>query len=250
MSTDDARSTVFCLSPLELDEWIAGDDDAATHAARAAHVAQCAACTERAAEARRLAAEFLESAPSFGALTGEVRARRARSTRLGLRRTVSIATGMLAAAAAVLLMWGPHPEPPDPSVRSKGGPQLGVLIKRGAHVVRGGSGDVVHPGDVLRFDYTSSREGYLAVWGDDGRKRSLYHPWRGERAAPIAAGRNVALDFGVELDEALGFERFYGVFCSEAALLEPMSALLAGPAPKPPVGCTLETIVLRKEPAR
>ena len=67
----------------------------------------------------------------------------------------------------------------------------------------------------------------------------------------MAAGRDVALDFSLELDDQLGEEQVHALFCNEPVVLEPLRAQLESTrALKTPPGCTGQLIKLNKVPPR
>jgi hypothetical protein len=149
-----------------------------------------------------------------------------------------------------LLMMRAAPGLEPPATRIKGGPSASFFIKRGERVTRGVSGATVQPGDALRFTYTSEQDVHLALLGLDARTASVYFP-SGQRAAPVAAGRDVALDFSIELDAQLGEEQIHALFCSEPVELEPLRAQLASARQlRAPASCTAQRIVLHKAAPR
>jgi hypothetical protein len=105
----------------------------------------------------------------------------------------------------------------------------------------------VAPGDTLQFTYVSERARHLAVLSLDGADRaSVYFP-DGARAAPIAAGRDVPLPRSTVLDEVLGPERLYGLFCEQPIALEPVRAQLERRRALPPLdGCRVVQLAIEK----
>jgi hypothetical protein len=104
----------------------------------------------------------------------------------------------------------------------------------------------VHPGEQLRFSYTSDTATHLALFGRDARAVTTYYPLDAD-APRVEPGRDVALDFGVELDERPGPERIHALFCPQPIALAPMRDALArsGRLPVPP-GCHTDVITLDK----
>ncbi|MDD9942686.1 MAG: hypothetical protein OXU20_16715 [Myxococcales bacterium] len=257
MSTSsDPGPTPACLSALAIDEWNAGETPSAMRAAHAAHIEDCAHCAARLAAATAEAEAFLQDAPTLAALREGL----ARPTPRGgapgdhhaatvrrLPRIAAVTTAGLALAAAVMLMV--RPRLPEDGTRTKGSARLGVYVKRDGRVKRAANGDVVHPGDTLRFTYTSQAPRHLSVWGDDGQGLTRYHPAPGAEVAQAEPGRDVPLDFGIELDGALGTEVFYGVFCQPRVTADAIRAALERTPPSPPRDCLLDVIRLPKEPA-
>ena len=213
-----------CVSDLVLDEWLAGELDAAASEHVVDHVARCERCTARRSERERDREAFLGQAPSFTAhgalISGAARPTRARTR----ARTGWLAgAGALALAAGALLLLR---TPEDPGTRSKGAAYVGFFVKRGEHVTRGVRGQTVHPGDALRFTYTSVRDAHLALVNVDAHAASVYYPDAAHAAARVRAGSDVPLDFSVELDARLGTERVYALFCAQAFAVEPVRAAL------------------------
>jgi hypothetical protein len=237
------------VSDLALDEWLASELDADASARVSTHVSGCARCAARKAQRDADREALLRQAPSFEALSAQVRARRAPPAgRTASRIAIGAGAGALALAASMLLLLR------DPSVettRSKGGAHLGLFVKRGERVTRGAPLEVVQPGDELRFTYTSARPVYLALINRDAVTASVYFPSGANDAARVGAGSDVALAFSVELDAQLGEERVYGVFCPEPFALGPLLAAVQRDG-KPPAlpDCELTAIRLIKERAR
>ena len=240
-----------CMSQLAIDEWNTGDDSADAHREHAEHLANCDRCRQRVADSAAQSEAFLRWAPKLEVLAKVAAgAPAAESTRTATvsrfpRRALAVATSLAVAAAALLIA---RPSTDVPGTRTKGSARLGVYIQRDGHVRRGGTGDSVRPGDTLRFVYTSSAAYHLAVFGDDGRGLTQYHPAAGEQAVRASVGSDVALDFGVELDDSLGTETFYAVFCSGAVSTKAIAAALSREHPRAlPTGCFVDSLQLRKE---
>jgi putative zinc finger protein len=247
MSTGDG-----CVSDLALDEWLASELDAEAGAQVERHVAGCARCSARRAERDADRSAFLRAAPSFTALAAK-RQTRPQESPPRRARTVPLAIGagaLALAAAALLLLRSPvHDDRED--TRAKGSVHLGYFLKRGERVTRGRPSDPLHPGDALRFTYTTPRPAYLAVIDVDARSASVYFPSRATEATQVHAGNDVALDFRVDLDDQLGTERIYGVFCARSFVLEPVRTALKADGRLPALpDCEVDVITLRKEAAR
>lgn len=202
-----------CLGDLRFDQLLAGELDGDTRVAAEHHIEGCAAC-------RQLLAALQRDRDSF-------RARRpplVRRGRIARRRLTVAAVGCLAAAALLLVLRGGFDRP---GARVKGGPGLGLWVKRNDQVWRGAAREVVYPGDALRFTFTSRESGYLAVVSRDGGGQvNIYHP-DGTIAAPIAAGNEVPLPGSIVLDQVVGPETLYVLFCSRPISLEPVQRALA-----------------------
>jgi hypothetical protein len=112
------------------------------------------------------------------------------------------------------------------------------------------NGGTAYPGDQLRFTYSSARAAYLAVLGHDARAASVYFP-SGESAVRVESGRDLPLDFSLELDAQLGEEQLYVVLCPSQYALSPLRAELeASGQLRGATGCLVERITLRKEAPR
>jgi hypothetical protein len=203
-----------CVSDLALDQRLSAELSAAEADALDAHLVTCVRCRMRHELMERQRAEFLAQTPSWQQFDAQQRApRRSRLPRIG-------AFGALAAAAAVLLFVQTN----DGSLldsRTKGAPSLGFYIKRGSQVIRGASGEIVHPGDVLRFTYTTERPRYLALLNTDSSTATI--------------------------DAQLGTERVFAVFCDAPLALEPVRLQLEveGALPTLP-NCSTDMLVLDK----
>jgi hypothetical protein len=237
--------TPECVSELVLDQWYAGELSAREIERTEQHVARCTTCRERNRVLHEEHARFLTVAPSFAAHT-ELTARR------GKRSRTLVAVASAAALAACVLLSLSKPSGFDQhDTRPKGGPELSVYIKRGAHVFRGTAQDTVQPGDLLRFKYSAGHAGYLAIFGADARAATTYYPPQPD-AAPIAAGLDLPLDFAVKLDEQLGIETTYALWCPTTFAVEPVRKQLAEQRAmtRPDDACTISVLPLRKQAAQ
>jgi hypothetical protein len=180
-------------------------------------------------------------------------------------RWIALGGGAVVAAAAVLLLLR-RPEDPGETRVKGGGTRLSFYVKHDGVVRVGGADEPVFAGDALRFAYTTREARYFAVLSLDGAHHaSVYYP-----PSPVAVrappGVNVALPSSTVLDEALGVETLYGIFCPDPFELEPVRGALAESPPgssKPEVlsrwvdglrargvltgDCAIETATLRKE---
>jgi hypothetical protein len=122
-------------------------------------------------------------------------------------------------------------------------------LKRGESIIEGMPGSALHPGDRIRFVTSSDRPRYLAVLNQDGRGVSVYYPSTGDAAA-VPAGSGVPLGFSVVLDDYLGRERVFALFCEQPFAVEPVRAALQAHGTVPvPAGCSLAKLELAKESA-
>lgn len=234
-----------CVSDLALDQWYAGELGPAELERVQSHVASCASCLERQRVMFEEHSRFLELAPSFAAQAKLVA--RPPTRRRKLVRAVSVIAGAAALAASVLLTLGKPSGLPTSDVRTKGESHLGVYIKRGDRVVRGKAHDEVHPGDLLRFTYSTPHAGYIGIFGLDEHAATSYVPSQSEAAA-LAAGMDKPLDFAVKLDDQLGTETIYALWCPSPFALEPIRSHLEKQhtLAQPSDACVQSVLPLRK----
>ncbi|MEM7156704.1 MAG: hypothetical protein AAF799_27900 [Myxococcota bacterium] len=234
-----------CLSDLRLDQLRVGELDSAQAMAARTHIAECERCHAR-AEALRAQDEAADLPELDFPTPAEVP-----------RRWWRPALASLAAAAAIAVVVWPQPEagtpeapstrpaptsePDAPATRAKGSkPTLALYVRRRDAVVPAHDLEFLVPGDTLGFTYSSDRPRHLAVLGRDGAGLvSVYLP-----PQPIEAGAVVQVGDGIELDDTLGEELVYGVFCDDPVALETLrSAVEQSPdAPASPAGCDLVTL--------
>ncbi|AGP40439.1 hypothetical protein [Sorangium cellulosum] len=245
-----------CLSDLKIDELMAGQLDAAAAQEANAHLAGCPRCAARRAGIEAERAAFAAAAPplQLGPSRRDRRApaaRTAASSRSPRRWLLPAAASTLAAAAAAALFFraAPHPrEVVSPGERIKGAERLGFYVKRGEQVLPGGAGERLLPGDALQFTTTSAEARYLAILSVDGASQaSVYYP-SGPLAERVEPGRDVPLPQSTVLDDTLGTERIYGLFCAEAITVEPLRAALAAnpDALSVPPGCDVDMLTAEK----
>lgn len=235
MNFEAASLPPGCLSDLKLDASFAGEARAVREVE--AHIARCTECRARHAELAAERQAFLAQRPEF-----EVpqKSRRARTR-------VAVLSGF-AVAAAALLWAAPHVQPDVPGVRLKGGPRLDYYVQREAAASRGTTLTKLAPGDRVRFSYTSERSAYLAVYGLDARgQASVFYP-AAQGAARVEPGADQLLETAVELDDALGSEQVFAVFCDAPFLVEPLRlALFAQRTLEARSGCRIDKLGWTKE---
>jgi len=221
-----------CLSDLLLDELLVGEITTAEERAAHAHLDACRACSERLQVLRR-------DRDPLAALQPQ------RAKRWPFAARVVLG-GAVAAALALFAVQMPGSE--MTSTRAKGGPRLGYYVKHGDDTRPGGAGETVRAGDTLIFTATAATPGFVAVLSREGPgKASVYFP-SGARAEPVAAGREVVLPVATVLDDAVGSERIYGLFCASPEPIEPLRSRLAATGALPvPQGCHVDTLTLSKE---
>ncbi|MDI3287506.1 DUF4384 domain-containing protein [Polyangium sp. 15x6] len=237
-----------CLSDLRLDRLVAGELDAAAGRDARAHLDGCARCAARLAEIEADRRAFLADPPPLPAARPVPKARR-------LARWAPRVAVALAAAAAFAFWFRARPavdDPEEPGTRIKGRPRVGFYVKHGAAVTPGAAGESVYPGDTLQFTYTMQRDdAYFALISVDGaRKASVYYP-SAPRAVRITRGNDVPLDQSTVLDDVLGAETTYALFCADPIELEPLRVAFEAAPDSPPIpaGCEVDRVSFVKRTA-
>jgi hypothetical protein len=248
-----------CASDLQLDLYLAQELQAQRASELAAHLAQCERCSGRLAELTRLTSAYLASpeasllhqtlrtrereraVPRGPSAPSDARAKRGRVVSLGAGACV-----LLAAATFLLLRLPASEHTAEPTTRLKGSSRIGFFVKHGEHVRAGEAGERVVPGDLLRFTYATNEPGFLTILSYDGAQRTSVYL----ESSPIGAGQNVALPSAVELDETLGPERIFGLFCRDSMPTSQLVSLLTQQAGQlvAPAGCELSVLSIVKEP--
>lgn len=253
----EPRRPPGCPSDLALDRAHAGEADEPERARVQGHVAGCPRCTAR-WQATEEAARALPSRRTGRESPGVWRSTTARRRRPWPWRAPARGAALALAAAAVWLVWARAGKGPSPSreddLRSKGSARLGLFVKSGDRVRRGTDGEVVAPGDTLRFAVTAAADRWVAVLSrDGGGTASLYVPAGGPGTPMIAvtAGRDVPLPEGLELDGVLGREDLVGVFCDRPVPTgDLLRDLKATGAVHPPAGCAIDRLTIEKRERR
>ena len=230
-----------CVSDLKFDRYFAEELPESELNALSLHLANCARCGVRIQVLSTQREAFLERVPSWDRL-----AKRSTRREPAVRRAPLWAGSLAFALAALIALWS---QLELAGTRSKGHPRIGVILKRGQQLKHLQSQDLVRPGDQLRFVYNSLAETEFALLHRDAGRASIWYPLT-TQTARLAAGRDVPLDLGIELDDSAGDEQLYGLFCSRTVQLAPLVATLeqTGRLGAPP-DCQIETIVLRKRSA-
>lgn len=237
-----------CLSDLALDR-LRVDELAAQDVTQAReHIAQCDRCRDRLAALDAEAAEMVLPALDLSSAAPErTRRRPVRSWSTGLAT-------MAAAAAVAVIVWPTDdavPEPTarssddGPTVRAKGaGPQLSLYVERAGAVVRSDALEYLQPNDILGLSYSLTAPRYLAVLGRDGAgELSTYFP-RGTKMAKVDAGRDLTLDVGFQLDDTLGEETVFGVFCEEPRSVAALHRIVQRAPAEPSFGPDCDVVTL------
>jgi Putative zinc-finger len=227
---EDARWKA-CLSAFRLDRFRLRELSLAESAEVQAHLASCTRC--------RTAAEGLAAEEASD------RAQAAPLRRPGKRPARAVAVGVCAAALAAACLLALQPE----GLRAKGAStSVGMYVQHGQAVRRALPGEVVAPGDSLRFTYSSRTPKELAILSVDGAgKASVYFP-DGPETVSVPAAVDAPLPLATALDGVLGEEKVVALFCEHPTALEPVRAALqvAGPGLPEVAGCTLATFHFTK----
>lgn len=240
------EASEHCVSELALDEWRAGELAPEQVKNLEAHLEGCPRCRARKRSHDEQAAAFLKLAPRFE----PQRSRPVASEKRRRIRKIWAWASALGAAAAVAAGAWMLPRPVDETVsatRLKGGPRLGFFVKSGARVRAGADKERVLPGDQLRFVVSTDAPRYLAILSYDARHvASVYYP-PGDRTRLIGPGAHLALETGVKLDDALGTERLFGIFCERAIDVESLrQGLQKSGRLSAPSACSVDRISIQK----
>jgi hypothetical protein len=240
-----------CLSDFAIDRRLAGELTGPEEATARAHLEGCTRCERRVTELAAGRDAFAKEAPPLRLPAGR-EPRKARHFSVA-----AIASSGLALAATIVLLVAFRPPKgalgTDPEgTRTKGDAEkLGFYVNHAGKVRRGGPGERVQPGDGLRFVATAREARYLAVLSVDGlRHASTYYPSSAGNIRPLV-GTAVAVDESTTLDDTLGDETLYGIFCPESFLAEPLrKALEESPdVPPAPKGCSVDVLHIHKDRA-
>lgn len=221
-----------CLSRLGVDRLLNGE--LADELAARAHVASCRQCEAR-------LAEHVGERAAFG-----VPLQRRHAV-----RTSAAPLAMIAALAAVVVgTFVVRPRPDDgAATRTKGRPTIGLYVEHAGAVRAGVTGEIVVPGDAIEFTASTERPGWIAIVSIDGAKKaSVYYP-DAATAAQVSPGRDQVLPLSVILDDVVGTERIYGVFCDQPFPVDEARSIAVDGAPLP-AGCALDTLTIEKRPGR
>jgi hypothetical protein len=154
------------------------------------------------------------------------------------------AFGLIGALALVAFFLVPSPH----GVTLKGGSEFDIFVQGPAEPRLLADGATIHAGDVLRFQYSAKKNGYLMVVDWDGTGQlTVFHPFGLEVADSVQAGPHQLLPESVKVDAAKGPERVVAIFSPEPfslsqvrAWLDPATGKLACP------DCESTWVVLEK----
>ena len=229
-----------CLSDPTLDHLLAAELRDPEHAEARSHLATCSACAARHAEIERDRDAFRAALPERTFV-----ARAARSPTRTRARWWRWAAPAVVACAAIVFVLSLRPRDELGGTRIKGGARLGFYLDRAGRVAPGAAGDVLRPGDRVRFTITTSEPGYLIVAGVDASSRVTIYYADGARAAAVTAGVDQPLPDSVELDDTLGRERIVAVLCDRAIGVEQARASLVAGA-RAIAGCHTDELAWEK----
>ena len=243
-----------CLSDLVLDGILSDELSFDAQQRVSQHVASCARCRERLDTMRRFQQTVMVPPLVRQAPTQRREGKWLRSWHGRTRTVMGARTGIVLALAASVALLVTHGRQTFPSVgvgalegRSKGENRLDYYVKRGEQIMKGAPADVLRPGDRVEFAYRAPTAGYLAILSvDGGGSATVYYP-TGRVTVPIEAGEQV-LPQSTLLDEVLGEEEIFALFCSKPVQLEPIrSSLASGERSRLSVpGCQVESIRFEK----
>ena len=262
-----AREDEACFA-CDLEGYVAERLDEAERRAVDAHLEGCATCREALPVVAKLHGEGAFAMAPFdpAALRGDADSASADLPRpLRDRRPAAVAHrvigqrrapaarwwGLLAAAAAIVVTVTTLalsesqedplvPKGPDlveiGAVHTSDAIHLGVL--RDGVTFRAVSGDALRTGDLVRFFYSAESAGYVALFHlSADREVATLYPAEERSSAPIAAGREVALDSGATLEGDDACEWVIGVFSDAPLDLAASRDALARMTGVDPEGC-------------
>jgi hypothetical protein len=121
---------------------------------------------------------------------------------------------VLAAAAAAIFVFVIRPKGDDDDVLVKGEPVTLTIHRAEASGSRPlASGDVVHPGDRIRFEVTAAKKGYIAIVGLDGSgATTVYFPFASSVPVDFDPAAGPVLPGAIQLDATPGDERFFAIY--------------------------------------
>lgn len=259
-----------CPSDLQLDKMHAGELSAQKAAQISAHLATCAACTKH-LQSNQIA----ELAPARAeAMLSGLRARLSKPPKTSLWQRLSerlnfdlrgLGTPILALGAASVLAvvvgkgYAPWKSAGDDSadvaqVREKGGLALHVHRLTAQGSVEVPSGAALGAGDRLRFVVDLPQPGHIAIVGVE-QNGTLYSAWplsENTETPLLPAGPRQILPGAISLDDSLGKETLYLVFCPSeiGSPINKCQSRGAEISPNCPSGCTLAAFSLQKSRAR
>jgi len=152
-----------------------------------------------------------------------------------------------ATAAVALLVLLPRQDGDQEEIRTKGKATLHVFRLKDGAAVEVVSGEVVRPGEPLRFKIDLERESQVFIVGSGGDGK-LYRVWPTSGASRLAVGRGHEVPEAVSLDTSPGDEFFHLVACGVAVEAPSCTARGPGEAPACTSGCTSSPFRLSRGP--
>ena len=245
-----------CISDLSFDAWRADELGAERVGELERHLVDCGRCRQRQQDLERQAARFLAKAPSLAArehARGEiVQPTLSMGGKRSRRRWLIPSALAFSAAATLALLLRPSPRPGQitEGTHIKGQSHITFHVQHGGSVQPGTEGHVVFPGDQLRFSATTAKPAHLAILSLDGAHvASVYFP-PGPTSQRFGVVSNQPLDSSVVLDDTLGQERLWALFCDRPFALEPLRSRLEREGTlHAPEGCSMEEHTILKQRA-
>jgi hypothetical protein len=163
-----------------------------------------------------------------------------RSTRWRWAIAAAVAT---AAVAIVAIIVRPSRGGDEGDIAAKDAPITLTIHRVGGSLA---NGDVVMPGQGIRFEVHTARKGYVAIVGLDGfNKTTVYYPNASNVPAAFDPATAAVLPAAIRLDETPGDQRFYAVYADEPFSIDAVAAAMRERRPLP-AGVVATAVVLRK----
>jgi hypothetical protein len=238
-----------CLSSFRIDQLAARELAPGLERVARAHLAGCSRCRGRLEAVEQERGAFAAAPPAPIPPRIELGVRTAQ--RRAARRAWWLVAPALVAAVVIVWLARPRVQQESDAVRSKGAGHLELFVEHGGAIRAAGPGEVVAPGDRLQFAYSTTELQFLAIIGIDATgSAEVYYP-SNDAAAAISIGEHVTLDRSIVLDDSVGTETIYGLFCARptalAAVLDELRA--RGGRALEVSGCTVETLRIGKHAA-
>ncbi len=233
-----------CPAPAVLEALSAGEPQ--EHGV-AEHARGCADCSRYVAALEEQASAFRKSRPPEIFLRQLDRRAAQPKPRPAFLRWLA-----LAAPLAAVLLLVPRLIGGGDDVTLKGGGLKVVYLRAGGTPQQVEQDARLKEGDALRFWFESPKDGHLLILDLDGTgKASVFHPFEGQRSAPLPARSKEPLEGSVVLDAAPGPEWLVAVFSPKPIDAAPLLKQLEGSFGRemPAVncdGCEVDTLRIQK----
>jgi len=160
--------------------------------------------------------------------------------------TPDAATALATAAAAIAVIIV-RPNRGDEDIAVKGEPITLTIHRAGGPGSQPlATGDVVLPGDRIRFEVHAARRGYVAIVGVDGSgATTVYVPFASSDPVDFDPATGAVLPGAIKLDATPGDEHFYAVYASERFSIDSVAAALREHRALP-AGVVAAEVVLHK----